>query len=186
MALCAIGASFLFFTVESQFADGELWRLQELFEILDEKLDDIDARMKESADPDSDGLCDRGEYFIGLGFVAIQQYLVETIMFTGLTKSEAYELGPKHPSGATYVGLINACANWWKHEPEWFDAGEVPKNGMKSFGLVTEVTDSPSYQLSNVLASFCKAGEKVRFSCVVGHLKEWRSNVHENRKKRKA
>lgn len=160
----------MFFTVESQFADGELRRLQELFEILDEKLADIDARMEESADPDSDGLCDRGEYFIGLGFVAIQQYLVETIMFTGLTKSEAYKLGPKHPSGVTYVGLINACANWWKHEPEWFDAGEVPKNGMKSFGPVTEVTDSPSYQLSNVLASFCEAGEKIRFSCVVGHL----------------
>lgn len=102
----------MFFTVESQFADGELWRLQELFEILDEKLADIETRMEESADPDSDGLCDQGEYFIGLGFVAIQQYLVETIMFTGLTKSDAYKLGPKHPSGATYVGLINASANW--------------------------------------------------------------------------
>lgn len=151
--------------------------------MLDEKLADIDALMEKYADPDSDGLCDRGEYFIGLGFVAIQQYLVETIMFTGLSKSDAYKLGPKHPSGPTYVELINACANWWKHEPEWFDAGEVPRYGMKSFDLVTEVTDSPSYHLSNVLASFCEAGEKIRFSCVVGHLNEWRSYVHENRKK---
>lgn len=183
MELCVIGASFLFFTVGSQFADGELSRLQELCEMLDEKLAEIESRIEESADPDLDGLCDQGEYLIGLGFVAIQQYLVETIMLTGLSKSEAYELGPKHPSGATCVGLINACANWWKHEPEWFDAGAVPNNGLKSFDLVTEVTDSPSYQLSNVLASFCEDGEKVGFSCVVAQLKEWRSNVHENRKK---
>lgn len=176
----------MFFTFESQSADGELWRLQELFEMLDGKLADIDARMEKSADPDSDGLCDQGEYFIGLGFVAIQQYLVETIMFTGLAKSEAYKLGPKHPSGATYVELINACANWWKHEPEWFDAGDVPKNGMMNFTLVMEVTDSPTYQLSNVLASFCRIGERIRFSCVVGHLKEWRTDVHKNSKKRNA
>ena len=176
----------MFFTVESQFADGELWRLQDLFGILDEKLAEIDAQIEEPADPNLYELCDRKEYFIGLGFVAIQQYLVETIMFTGLAKSEAYKLGPRHPSGATCVGLINACANWWKHEPEWFDSGEVPNNGTKSFGLVTEATDSPSYQLSNVLASFCEAGEKIRFSCVVGHLKEWRSNVHEDSKKRSA
>jgi hypothetical protein len=173
----------LFFTLESQFADGELWRLQELFQILDKKLAEIDSRMEKSIDPGSDGLLDQGEYFIGLGFVAIQQYLVETITFTGLSKLDAYKLGPKHPSGATYIGLVNACANWWKHEPEWFDAGEVPMNGLKSFGPVTEVTDSPDYQLSNVLASFCDASEKVRFSCVIGHLKEWRSNVHESRKK---
>ncbi len=162
--------------------DGELWRLQELFEMLDSKLAEIESRIEKSTDPDSNGLCDRGEYFIGLGFVAIQQYLVETTMFTGLSKSEAYKLGPMHPSGATYVGLVNACANWWKHEPEWFDAGEVPKMGLKNYGLVAEATDSTSYDLSNVLASFAEAGEKARFSCVVGHLKKWRSNVHEARK----
>ncbi len=172
----------MFLVAEGEFTDGELWKLRELFVILDKKLDEINLLIKDSLDPDSEGLCDRGEYFIGLGFVAIQQYLVETILFTGLSKAKAFNLGPIHSSGDTFVSLINASANWWKHEPEWWDAGELPKNGERSFDLVASVTESTSYQLSNVLALFCGNNE-LRFNFIIPYLEKWRTDVHECREK---
>lgn len=171
----------MFFVLENEFADGELWKLRELLDILDAKIAEINELIEASSDPDSDGLCDRGEYFIGVGFVAIQQYMVETIMFTGLGKSEAYKLGPIHSSGRTSVGLINSCANWWKHEPEWWDAGKIPKNGVFTFSEVSSVTDSPWYQLSNVLASF-SSDNAISFEHVIPILEEWREQVNANRK----
>lgn len=172
----------MFLVSENDFVDGELWVLRELLDMLDKKLFEIFRLIKESHDPDSDGLCDKGEYFIGIGFVAIQQYLVETILFTGLDKSESYKLGPLHTSGFTYVSLINSCANWWKHEPEWWNNGEIPKNGERSFLHVTNITESPSYQLSNVLASMC-TNKEICLNGLVPYLEEWRTKVHENRKR---
>jgi hypothetical protein len=171
----------VFFVLDNEFADGELWRLRELLDLLDVKISEINELIKASPDPDSEGLCDRGEYFIGVGFVAIQQYLVETIMFSGLSKTEAYKLGPLHSFGGTSISLINSCANWWKHEPEWFSAGEIPNNGKKTFEKVSSVTESPSYQLSNVLASFC-GDNIVSFKYVISELEKWRKDVHENSK----
>ena len=74
----------MFFVVGNEFADGELGILCELLDILDGKLVEIDQLIRKSEDPESDGLLDRGEYFIGVGFVAIQRHLVETILFAGL------------------------------------------------------------------------------------------------------
>jgi hypothetical protein len=172
----------MFMVLENEFADGELWMLRELLEMLDEKIADIDLLIKKSPDPDSEGLCDGGEYFIGVGFVAIQQYLIDTLLFTGLDKKDAYELGSVHFSGETYVNLINSCANWWKHEAEWWSNGDVPKNGIRSFERVANVSDSSSYQLSNVLASIC-GSNKICLSSIVPYLEEWQAKVHENRKK---
>lgn len=172
----------MFMVIDKEFADEELWRLRELLKMLDEKIADIANLIKESPDPDSEGLCDRGEYFIGVGFVAIQQYLIDSILFTGLDKGDAYRLGPVHSSGETYASIINSCANWWKHEPEWWNRGEVPKNGKRSFEKVTNVSESSSYQLSNVLASICGRNE-LSLRNVIPYLEEWRAKVHENRKK---
>jgi hypothetical protein len=172
----------MFFVIGNEFADGELGILCELLDILDEKLVEIDQLIRKSEGPESDGLLDRGEYFIGVGFVAIQRYLVETILFTGLEKREAYSLGPAHSSGETYIDLMNYCANWWKHEPEWYNNKIVPKNGEKSFINITNIADTPSYELSNVLASLC-GSSKFCFDSIVPYLKEWRADVHKSRKK---
>lgn len=172
----------MFLVIGNEFADGELAILCELFDILDEKLAEIDRLIKKSKDPESDGLIDRGEYFIGVGFVAIQRYLVETILFTGLEKREAYSLGPAHSSGATYIDLINSCANWWKHEPEWHNNKVVPKNGEHSFINITNIAELPSYELSNVLSSLCGT-KKISFNSIMPYLKEWRAEVHRTRKK---
>ncbi len=108
-----------------------------------------------SSDPDTDGLLDKGEYFFGVGFVAIQQYLVDTLIFTGVKKVEAYNLGDMHASGITYISLINFAANWWKHESEWTDQEQVPKNGQRTFDNILNVTNKHEYALSIVLGSIC-------------------------------
>lgn len=172
----------MFFVLENEFADGELWRLRELLDLLDGKIADINGQVANSRDPDSEGLCDRGEYFIGVGFVALQQYLAETIMFTGISKADALKLGPNHESGNTCVEIINSCANWWKHEPESWDKNKVSRNGEKTRDHVLSVSESSDYALSNVLWSFCKGGE-LGFLSVIPVLEEWRNAVHENRGK---
>lgn len=172
----------MFLVIGNEFADGELAILCDLFDMIDEKLVEIGRLIKKSKDPESDGLLDRGEYFIGVGFVAIQRYLIETILFTGLEKREAYSLGPTHSSGATYIGLINSCANWWKHEPEWYNNKTVPKNGEQSFINITNIAEHPSYELSNVLSSLCGTN-KVSFNSIVPYIKEWRAEVYKSRKK---
>jgi hypothetical protein len=169
--------------VNNKFFDGELPRLREPLEMLDEKIASIETQLNESQDPDKDGLCDKAEYFVGIGFVAMQQYLVDTIIFAGLNKGDAYALGPMHASGETYASIINSCANWWKHEAEWWNQGEVPASGKRSFELVTTVTDSSSYQLSNAMASIC-GNNKVSLICVLPYLEEWRRKIYEKRKRK--
>jgi hypothetical protein len=163
--------------IDGEFADGELLKLCELLELLDQKL----CVIQTSRNPDSDGLCDTGEYFIGVGFAAIQQYLVDTLLFTGLDKRDAFKLGPFHSEGITFIDLFNSAANWWKHEAEWFNKGEVPKIGENTFNHVKIIAKSEGYELSNVLASIC-GSSNLSLAAVVPYLKEWRADVQEVRK----
>jgi hypothetical protein len=144
--------------------------------MLDKKISGIQLLISSSSDPDSDGLCDRGEYFIGIGFVAIQQHLVETLLFTGINKNEAYKLGAIHSTGVTYISLINSAANWWKHEAEWVNKGEIPKNGNNTFDHVYAAAKTTDYALSNVLASICSS-ESISLSAVVPYLREWQAAI---------
>lgn len=169
----------MFLKFDDQYSDGELGSLCELLELLDLKLSDVHNNISDSIDPDSEGLLDKGEYFIGVGFVAMQQYMIETLLFTGVDKGKAYSLGPVHSSNMPYASLINAAANWWKHEAEWWNAGEIAENN-RTYSKISLVADSNEYQLSNVLASICSSSG---FSLmgVVPILIEWRKSVDEAR-----
>lgn len=114
----------------------ELHRLCELSEVLDSKIYEIVECISKSVDPESDGLLDQAEYFIGVGFVAIQQYLNDSLIGININKKKALSLGTIHSSGATSVSVINAAANWWKHEAEWFKNGNVPKNGERTVEII--------------------------------------------------
>ena len=163
--------------VENGLVDSELDRLCELLDLLDQKISQLNSLIRESIDPDSEGLLDRSEYFIGVGFVAIQQYLLDTLMFTGIKKGEAFQLGSLHLLGITYVALINSAANWWKHEAEWAGKNEIPKNGERTFMNIRGVAETIGYELSNVLASIC-GSECLSLKGVVPWLVEWRNAVH--------
>tara|TARA_R110001606_G_scaffold399101_1_gene580713 strand:- start:3236 stop:3766 length:531 start_codon:yes stop_codon:yes gene_type:complete len=151
----------------------ELFRLCKLLEIIDSKLYEIEACISRSVDPESDGLFDLGEYFIGVGFVAIQQHLNDSLIGIDLNKKEAYSLGPIHSSGVSSISVINAAANWWKHEAEWFKNDNIPKNGKHTVEIIRGISNGHEYALSNVLASFSESKCLSLTKSVVPHIEEW-------------
>ncbi len=158
---------------ENGVEDIELSRLCELLEVIDSKLYEIEECISKSVDPESDGLLDRGEYFIGVGFVAIQQHLNDSLIGINFNKKDAYSLGPTHSSGISSISVINAAANWWKHEAEWFKNGNVPKNGEHTVEIILDISNHHEYALSNVLASFSESKCLSLTKNIVPHIEEW-------------
>jgi hypothetical protein len=164
----------------SEIADPEYGLLSELLDILDGQLEEITKKIIQSKDPESDGLTDKGEYFIGIGFTAIQQYLAETLILTGVSKSRALELGQEYSENVTYVAIINAAANWWKHEPEWFPEGPKRADSIKVSEIISEIAQSEQYCLSNVLENL-SAPSKVSLCSLLPRLRAWRQSIERER-----
>lgn len=152
---------------------GTFLRLQELFEILDKKLAELDVAIKESAEPDTDGLLDEFEYLVGVGLVAAQQFINETSIFAGLSKNNASKLGPRYRSGIAYIKAIDSAANYWKHEADWWrNLDALQNDGFKTRMHVGIIADCVDYQLSNFL--FALSGDKkMRLKCLVPIITEW-------------
>ena len=162
---------------DKEIIDPELSMLQEVLEMFDSKLIEIASEIQSSIDPDSDGILDRGEYYIGLGFVCIQQYLNDTLTFSKITKSEAFALGPKHKSEISYVSAINAAANWWKHEAEWWkDLDKFTSQSKNTIKKVSNITETQWYPLSNLLHTLVNNTDN-RLLNLLPHLVEWRSTL---------
>jgi hypothetical protein len=162
---------------DKEIIDPELGMLQEVLELLDSKLISVESEIEASNDPDSDGILDRGEYFIGLGFVSIQQYLNDTLTFSKVNKSEALALGQKHESGVSFISAINAAANWWKHEAEWWkDLDKLTSQSKNTIERVSNLVESHWYPLANLLNILVKSKE-CRLINVLPLLIEWRNAV---------
>jgi hypothetical protein len=173
----------MYFKVANQYADPELALLSELLNDLDKKVVDVSKRIANSSDPDSDGLTDRGEYFIGVGFSVIQQYVTDTLTLTGVSKKDAFDLGPRYSQERTFISIVNASANWWKHSAEW--VGRDIKNpvALETQGIVTETAGTKDYPLSNVLFNLLGTHD-VTLSALLPNLLLWRSAVDAERNKK--
>lgn len=152
-------------------------RLEELYEILDLKLTEIDTAINNSADPDTDGLFDQSEYYVGIGLVAAQQYLAEVATFSGINKDKAYKLGPRHSSGIPYIKAIDSAANYWKHEAEWWKDLEKLNNSNPTIrNHVVTIADTDYYQLSNFLYTLSN-NQEMKLKCLLPIINEWLSVV---------
>lgn len=98
--------------------------LRRHLELLDVEILEVNSLIALSRDPDTDGLFDRGEYFIGSGFVAIQRYLSSVcsqhVYETKGKITNALMLGPLLPNGTYCAEAIHVVANYWKHNEEWW------------------------------------------------------------------
>ncbi|MEZ8381426.1 hypothetical protein AB6C48_21600 [Vibrio splendidus] len=150
--------------------------LSETFELLDAKLAEIAVEIANSFDAESLGVYDRAEHFVGLGFTVMQQYFVDTLLLTNIDKSVAYSLGPKVTDNVSLVSLVNASANWWKHEAEWFGKNELPKQAESTLKRVLNISESHDYALTNVLV-FLVGDKRLAFSPLIPRLMEWRNYV---------
>lgn len=166
----------MYLKVGDEYADRELQLLTELLNILDEKVVEVRNLISKSVDPESDGLTDRGEYFIGVGFSVIQQYLTDTLTLTGVSKRKAFDIGPRYSEEFTFISVVNAAANWWKHSAEWVDQETTSTLALQTQRIVVETAESLDYPLSNVLAKLLGTSE-ITLCALLPNLVLWRSAV---------
>lgn len=173
----------MFFKFGSDYVDAELFYLQDFCWMLDSKLKTLSDKISVARDPENDGLFDYAEYFIGLGFCAMQRYLIDCLDSKGIKKRAGFELGQKTSSGRTYVQLINSLANWWKHSAEWqhfaYEDEEIKrsKGEQRTIDDVLEISDYP-YVFSTALVQLSPEGRLV-LSDLIPFLVKWRDDVHE-------
>lgn len=172
----------MYIKIGGEYADREFYLLSELLDIIDDKIIDVCQRISISADPVSDGLTDRGEYFIGVGLSVIQQYLTDTLTLTGISKKRAFDIGPRYSKDLTFISIINAAANWWKHYPEWLGQESNNHLASRTQQIIMEVTDSQHYPLSNVLAELVGKSD-ITLSALLPNVVLWRAAVDVERRR---
>ncbi|WP_370980429.1 hypothetical protein [Agaribacterium sp. ZY112] len=176
----------VFIKIENSFADYELVNLRDFLELLDSKLASIEHEISVASCPDSEGVFDKAEYYVGLGFSAIQKYMTSIYTQSGLSKKNALNQGRRLCEGTTLVSIINATANYWKHEDEWglrnivtrdkSQLKDMPKNTVLTIEKVTPWAD---YTCSNVVAGLTEKGN-IRLLPLIPVLTEWRNEICKN------
>ncbi|MFT6076156.1 MAG: hypothetical protein ACJAVT_002291 [Yoonia sp.] len=154
--------------------------------LLDSELIKINAAITESTDPDSDGLCDRGEYLIGTGLVAIQHHLKSVQCLSGCKASEVFNAPPFVKDDVSYASAINAGANYWKHQEEWFKTLSSDENSslkghaLDTFSRLEKLTPWDAYTCSNLLAIMLD-GKELELSALLPKIFEWHDNLSKTR-----
>ncbi|MCF6325402.1 MAG: hypothetical protein L3J89_13965 [Gammaproteobacteria bacterium] len=165
------------------FADAELSYLEELLNSIDKIISEITSKIKCSVDPESDGILDKGEYFIGVGFCAMQRYLVDVLQDKKIDKGLALQLGPKNKDGVAISIVVHAAGNYWKHSPEWHIwMDELDDRSQKTVDRLVSHDGHAWYVLSDVLHELCNEKELSLCSCIP-HLEKWRFAVHQKLQK---
>ncbi|KAB0317224.1 hypothetical protein F6W79_19770 [Vibrio diabolicus] len=155
--------------------DLKIAELSDLLALLDSRLEQLMEQAESSIDADSLGIFDRAEYFIGVGFVAMQQYISDTMYKSEVSKRDALNLGTVTLLGSTHISVINSAANWWKHESEWNWYSESGISN-KTYLSISNVVDPENYPLSNVLA-FLIGERKFCLSSAIPLLEQWRESI---------
>lgn len=165
---------------DDKFADAELGYLEELLRSIDKVLSGVHSRIKISTDPEGEGLCDKGEYFIGVGFCAIQRYLVDVLQDKKIDKGAALKLGPKTKEGLPIAVLFHSAGNYWKHSPEWHIwMSELDDRSQQTIDRLLAHEGSAWYPLSEFLAGLCDTESFSLLSCIPILIK-WRQAVNDN------
>lgn len=165
-------------------AGGNLYFLGKYIALLDVELSNISSAIAKTIDPEANGLYDYGEYIAGYGFMAFQQYMTSTYPHAkGCTKRNAFDVGPvvKNTS-VTYASILNAGANYWKHQEEWGlkniisrNTDELPDNARNTILLIEKITPWDDYTCVNLLAAM--TGGDLVFSPILSKISEWANNL---------
>ena len=162
--------------------DYELRLLKKILALLDMELSQVNAAIKQSQEPESDGLLDLGAFLIGSGFVAVQRYINSTRVDFGVSKKDAYDKPPMFNKNISTVAAINAIANYWKHCSDWDERerkGEDPsKQGSSQLTIqhLESLGDLNDYPCANALA-LMSLGKDLALSNLTSVLIEWREGL---------
>jgi len=123
-------------------------------------------------------LCEEGEYFIGVGFCAMQRFIFEAVQDKNIDANEARELGPRSIGGTPVAKLVHAAANYWKHSPEWpIWQLELTKHSQRTVDVMLNGRESADYPLADLLADLCK-GKPLQLIHCTPYLDDWRNAVN--------
>lgn len=168
--------------IGDEYADADFSLLGRHLRLLDLEISQINAAMVSSVDPESDGLCDAGEYFIGHGFIAVQRYLTATRTGLSVGMSDAFSVPPILAGGLPLAVALNAAANYWKHMEEWvetlnrFDDAQLKGNALKTLQQIETVTPWEEYTCANLLAAIL-GDHPLELSFLLPAIAEWRHNL---------
>ena len=156
----------------------------QLINIIDERIDEL-YDLIENSHIDDESIFESIEHIVGLGFVVLQQYM--TVVYGNLQKEKEDVLpkGPKHKGGNTFAKIVNASADYWKHNSEWpLDTTRNRKGKEKIeaiFKMISinghPVSANDYYPLVNILFELSHT-ENRRFSAVFKKILEWRSELY--------
>ncbi len=173
----------MYLKISQDFFDSEFYYLTEMLEHLDVKVKDINNKINLSTDPDADGLFDKGEYFIGVGFSLIQQYFSCTYPQLGVKRDDALRLGEKVTSEVSYARAIHAGANYWKHQDEWGlincitrDIKKLNNNAKYTIQTIELLTPWADYTCANLLAELVGDNE-FSLSSLLPYIALWRTDL---------
>lgn len=158
--------------------DYEIGLLTKILALLDVELSRVNAEICKSPDPESDGLCDIGEFLIGSGLVAVQRYLNATRADLGFSQ-EAYDKPPMFNQNIAMVRAINTISNYWKHCAEWDEAerkGLDPcqmRGSASTIRYLERMGDLSDYPCANALAIMLQ-GKDLALSNLLTPLSLWR------------
>ncbi|WP_313538535.1 hypothetical protein [Sphingomonas sp.] len=168
--------------IGDDYADADFALLSRHLKLLDVEISQINAAIASSRDPESDGLWDAGEYFIGHGFIAIQRYLTATRTGLRVGLPDAFNVPPMLQGGLSLVAAVNAAANYWKHVEEWIETlnrsndADLQASALKTLQRIENVTPWEEYTCANLLAVFLD-GQPLELSRLLPTISEWRHNL---------
>jgi hypothetical protein len=141
---------------------------------VDLALENYRSEIADHPDPDTFGLIDQYEQFLGVGFAVCQTFL--SSVHKGENKGAAFLKGPFHSSGKSYAQITNACANYWKHNDEW-DKTNLSNQAKRTVGVFEHLSVDVwgSYPLSEMF--YALVGENGFFMELLNHLNSWSNEV---------
>lgn len=179
----------MYFKVDGKFSDFDLKMLCHILTLLDSSLTELQQQIDASDDPDGMGFCDQGEYLVGTGFMLCQRYLSSTFGCHNVSKDVALSIGPFHKEGRSIVGLINAAANYWKHEIEWpfatldestgavrvRDIDAIDSRAKRTIREIEVVTPWSDYTCANLLYELTAS---LRLMDLIPIFEDWRQRLN--------
>lgn len=163
--------------MQSSVLDLETKLTDELVRLLDARLDCLTQEYGDPLSTDLRDYCEFMEHATGLGFVALQAYATAVYGLLAVPKAGALEAGPRHSGGSTYVAIVNAVANYWKHHNEW----HLERSSKRRLAVEKEFEQvgfpvNSEWPLSGILAEL-SSPNAASFAAVMRKLQEWRSAI---------
>jgi hypothetical protein len=146
--------------------------LRDAARLVDSRLREIETIAKRGDIDLAESMYDTGEYLLGFGLVACQQFVSFCISQASVEKKAALSIGPQHACGASMVSLVNALANRWKHEAGW---GKRPSpQEMQTIATLTRLglrADDPYFTASALVMLLRPHAPRIQK--VIPFLKQW-------------